>query len=176
MEYFLQLFGDKSIGWAVAIIAAAVFLVACYRKVEKYISEKAIREKEKDEKIQKVIEQAEMYPKWHQQSINIREDINGSLRLLGDKIDSTNKTLQELQQSNGEDKATTCRYRIIRFDDEIRHGTRHSKEHFDQIIDDIDEYEAYCGEHKDYKNNKAVLAIENIKRIYQNCVNEGTFL
>ena len=37
-------------------------------------------------------------------------------------------------------------------------------------------YEKFCAEHPEYENNKAVLAIENIKRVYQNCSNENTFL
>lgn len=176
MNYFLQIFGDKTVGWAVAVIAAGIFLYACYRKVEKYFSEKAIREKEKDEKIQEVVDQAKLYPQWHQQSIDIRAELSDSLKELAKKLDSTNAMLEKLRNENGEDKATTCRYRILRFDDEIRHGTRHSKEHFDQILEDITEYERYCNDHPDYKNNKAVLAIENIKRVYQICTNEGTFL
>lgn len=176
MEYFIQIFGDYTIGWAVAIIAAAVFLIACYRKFAGYIAEKAIREQEKDQKIQKVIKQAEEYPKWHQQSIEIRDRFNDSIELLSEKIDAVNKSLEGMQKKNQEDRTTDNRYRIIRFDDEVRHGTLHSKEHFDQILDDITEYEQYCDKHKEYRNNKAVMAIENIKRVYRQCTDEGTFL
>lgn len=176
MDYFLQLFGNLNIGWAVAVIAAGIFLVACYRKVEKYFSDKAIRENEKDQKIQAVIEQAERYPKWHQQSIDIREQLSGAIGELGGKIDSVNESLSELKTETYESRTTACRYRILRFDDEIRHDEKHTKEHFDQILEDITEYEKYCNAHPDYQNNKAVLAISNIKRVYQKCTNEGTFL
>lgn len=176
MEQFIEVFGDISIGWAVVVIAAGIFLVKCYNVVKNYFSTKAVQEKEKDEKIQQVIKQAEQYPVWHQQSLDIQKTFNGAIKGLEDKLDSVNDALKELKVENGESKATTYRYRILRFADEIRHGTKHSKEHFDQILEDINEYEIYCGEHKDYKNNKAVLAIENIKRVYQNCANEGTFL
>lgn len=176
MEYFLQLFGEVSIGWVVVLIAALLFLAGCYRKAEKYFSDKAIRENENHERIQKVIEQAENYPKWRQQSIDVRDHLNGSIDSLGKKLDDVNDAIKELRRENGEDRALTCRYRILRFDDEIRHDVKHTKEHFDQILEDITEYERYCGEHPDYKNNKAVLATQNIKRIYQSCTNEGTFL
>lgn len=176
MEYFLQLFGDKSIGWAVAIICVIVFLFGCYKKVEKYFSGKAIQEKEKSERIQKVIEQAEKYPIWHQQSIDIRTELNNSINGLDKKLDSVSDSIAEIKKENGESRATSCRYRILRFDDEIRHDEKHSKEHFDQILEDITEYEKYCEEHQDYKNNKAVLAIENIERVYRKCNEEGSFL
>jgi hypothetical protein len=73
-------------------------------------------------------------------------------------------------------EAGNARYRIIRFDDEVRHKTRHTEEHFNQIIDDIDMYEAYCTKHPDYENNKARLAIRNIKDTYTKCKRENSFL
>jgi hypothetical protein len=73
-------------------------------------------------------------------------------------------------------EAGNARYRIIRFDDEVRHKTRHTEEHFNQIIDDIDMYEAYCTKHPDYENNKARLAIGNIKDTYTKCKKDNSFL
>lgn len=176
MEYFLQIFGDMSIGWAVAIIAAAAFLYGCYKKIASYFSDKAIREAEKDREFKDVMSQVKKNQEWHQQSIDIRDQFNGSIKEIGNKIDAVNRDLQEMKREMSQDKATTCRYRILRFADEIGHGAKHSKEHFDQILDDVTIYERYCDDHPEYENNKAVLAIENIKRIYQNCVSEGMFL
>jgi len=62
------------------------------------------------------------------------------------------------------------RQRILRFSDEILMGKKHSKEHFDEILSDIDVYERYCDEHTDYINNKAVLSIETIKDVYNDCL------
>jgi excinuclease UvrABC helicase subunit UvrB len=75
-----------------------------------------------------------------------------------------------------ENEADTARYRIIRFDDEIRHETRHSEEHFNQILSDIDRYEKYCASHPKYPNNKAVMAIEKIKKTYAKCKDENSFI
>lgn len=75
-----------------------------------------------------------------------------------------------------ENEAKNARYRILRFDDEIRHEKKHTEEHFNQILDDIDMYDEYCREHPKYPNSKAVLAIENIKRVYAKCKNEDSFL
>lgn len=66
--------------------------------------------------------------------------------------------------------------RILRFDDEIRHKTRHSKEHFDQIIEDVDTYERYCRDHPRFPNGKAVSATDNVKRTYEKCKAENSFL
>lgn len=70
----------------------------------------------------------------------------------------------------------TARYRILRFDDEIRHKEKHTEEHFNQILEDIDAYEKYCQGHPDYKNSKAVMAINNVKDTYRRCKEENSFL
>lgn len=176
MKEFLEIFGGKSIGWAVAVICACIFLLACYKKIESYFSEKALREKEKDEKINQAMEQVKLYPEWHQQSIDIRDNMHREIAGLTGKLDHISRSISALRKEGEENRIITCRYRILRFDDEIRHDEKHSKEHFDQILDDITEYEKYCDRNPDFKNNKAELAIRNIKRIYQNCADEGTFL
>jgi hypothetical protein len=73
-------------------------------------------------------------------------------------------------------EATNKRYRILRFDDEIRHHTKHTEEHFNQILEDLHEYETYCDAHPHYMNNKAESAVRNIKQTYERCRNENSFL
>lgn len=75
-----------------------------------------------------------------------------------------------------ESEATNARYRILRFDDEIRHKVKHTEEHFNQIMDDIDKYERYCSGHPNYKNSKAVSAIDNVRRTYEKCRSTNSFL
>lgn len=176
MDYFLQAFGEVTVGRVVVVIGAAVFLAAVYKKTAKYFADKALADKEKDDRIQQVIDQARKYPEWHQQSIDIRESLNDSIRELSGKIDTVNSSIRELKKENSEDRATNCRYRILRFDDEIRHDEKHTKEHFDQVLEDITEYETYCRTHPDYENSKAELAIKNIKHVYQKCTDERSFL
>lgn len=169
IEHFMQSFGNISIGQAVIVISAIVFLVMVYKKVKEYISKKALDEKEKNDRIQEVIDQAKQYPVWHQQSIDIRENLNELISNLDKKID-------KLQCSSDQGMAYTWRYRILRFNDEILHGEKHSKEHFDQIIEDIDKYDDYCRDHPEFPNSKVVFAIRNIKNVYHKCTDEGTFL
>ena len=84
-----------------------------------------------------------------------------------------NADLNEKMEAN---EAKTARYRILRFDDEMRHKMRHSKEHFDQIIEDVDTYERYCQDHPRFPNGKAVSATDNVKRTYEKCKDENSFL
>ena len=93
-------------------------------------------------------------------------DITGD---IFEKIDFDKKCLEEENVRN-------IRQRILRFQDEILMGKKHSKEHFDEVLSDVDAYEKYCNTHPDYKNNKAVLAIETIKEVYADCIEEHSFL
>lgn len=92
------------------------------------------------------------------------------------KLEKVEKDVAEVKREVGESSAVTSRYRILRFDDEILHEIRHSKEHFDQILLDIDVYEKFCDEHPDFKNNLAVMAIKHIKTVYEKCSRENSFL
>ncbi len=92
------------------------------------------------------------------------------------KMEKIEKDVAEVKKEVAESSAVTSRYRILRFDDEILHNIRHTKEHFDQILLDIDVYERFCDDHPDFKNNLAVMAIKHIKSIYEKCSKENSFL
>ena len=97
----------------------------------------------------------------------------------GEIIDRVNKIDQELNQhikNTEEERIRQARQRILRFSDEILFEKGHSKEHYDEILEDIDKYEFYCANHPDFKNNKAVMAIETIKDAYQDCIENHDFL
>lgn len=72
--------------------------------------------------------------------------------------------------------AILARTHILRFDDELYNGTRHSKEYFMQQLADIDTYEDYCIKHPDFRNSSAMIAIEHIKQTYARCLAEHKFI
>lgn len=106
----------------------------------------------------------------------INEDVVKKLDTQRKEIDSVKSDLVQIQKEMNEARATSSRYRILRFDDELLHGVKHTKEHFDQILLDIDVYEDFCLKHPDFKNNLAVLAIKHIKKTYEQCSAEQSFL
>lgn len=169
MENFLELFGNVTVGKVVVVICAGVFLRKCYSKVSGYFKEKSVNDYNQNKQIQEVIEMSKNYPNWRQQSIHIQEELKEQIQSLSDKMDN-------LSKSNGEGMAYTWRYRILRFNDEVKQGTKHTEEHFNQILEDITKYNRYCGEHKDFPNDKAVLAIKNIRDAYDKCMEENDFL
>lgn len=82
------------------------------------------------------------------------------------KVDALETKVNRIEASADERNAIDCRVRILHFGDELLHEIRHSKEHFDQILSDIDEYEKYCFEHPEFKNNKTVIAKKRIIDVY----------
>ena len=94
----------------------------------------------------------------------------GKHKSLMDAIGAVRKDLNELREEINEDRAVNARIRILSFSDEVQRNIRHSKESFDQINSDIDTYRRYCDKHTDFKNNRAVMAIANIERVYADCM------
>lgn len=86
------------------------------------------------------------------------------------------KDLRDYIERTEHERANRARSRILRFSDEVSLGQPHSEEHYNEVMEDINKYEVYCGEHEDYKNNKAALAIAIIKDSYQYCKTHHTFL
>lgn len=99
--------------------------------------------------------------------------LNGEMIERVDKID---RELTLHMKKTEEERIRQARQRILRFSDEVLYEKGHSKEHYDEILEDIDKYELYCANHPDFKNNKAVMAIETIKDAYQDCIENHDFL
>ena len=68
------------------------------------------------------------------------------------------------------------RTRILHFNNELLRDINHTKEEFTEVLAEIDAYEEYCREHPEYPNNRAVLAIENIREVYKERQRKHDFL
>lgn len=99
--------------------------------------------------------------------------INGEVL---EKVDALTQDVMKQQKTIEEEAIRNARQRILRFDDEILFDQKHSKEHFEEILKDINMYEHYCKTHEDYENNRAVIAIDTIKKVYRKCLEERDFL
>ena len=72
--------------------------------------------------------------------------------------------------------AITSRVRILRFNDELLRDEEHTKEAYDQVLSDIDVYEAYCASHPDFKNNRTKMSASYIIASYQEHLEKHDFL
>jgi len=107
---------------------------------------------------------------------SINKEMMDQVNNLQSEIKGVKNEVDALKKDEELERVRMARQRILRFNDEILFGKRHSKEHFDEILSDIDVYEDYCRTHEEYENNKAVLAIATIREVYKDCLKTHDFL
>lgn len=91
-------------------------------------------------------------------------------------LEETNKKVDNLTEKFYENSAIQSRSRILRFGDEVSHGTNHSRDHFQQILRDITDYDLYCADHPNFKNNVTQITSERIREDYKNRDMTNSFL
>lgn len=92
-----------------------------------------------------------------------------------EKQQETQKKLDEHIRVDDERNANLLRTQILRFNDELIDDKHHTREHFIEILAIIDAYEEYCRSHPNYKNNRCICAVENIKRVYNERLQKHDF-
>ena len=86
------------------------------------------------------------------------------------KNDCSKKILEAIQKiDNKIDQRTAigCRIRILKFMDEIIEGWEHSKDSYNQIMQDITHYHQYCEQHPQFLNHQTDATIERLKKDYE---------
>lgn len=93
-----------------------------------------------------------------------------------DSVKKTQETLDAHIQIDDERNADGHRQRILQFNNELLRGIPHTKEDFNEILEEMDFYETYCKAHPEYKNNRAVHAIAHIGKVYDERLEKHDFL
>ena len=111
---------------------------------------------------------------WSKIAKAIGKALNGDVMT---KLNEVQGRLDEHIRIDDERNADAHRVQILRFNRELlQDNIPHTQEDFIEALSEIDFYERYCREHPDYENNRAVLAIENIERVYKKLMENGGFL
>ena len=97
-------------------------------------------------------------------------------RELIEKVDKLENDFRNAERRREERDTKDARVRVLRFGDELIHNVPHSKEHFDEILLDITEYEKYCDTHPDFENDRMTITAQFIKETYHNCMKKKSFL
>ena len=79
-------------------------------------------------------------------------------------------------RTDDERAADMHRARILRFNQELIRQIPHTREEFIEVLTEIDRYQQFCREHPDYPNSRAVHAIANIGRVYDERLQKHDFL
>lgn len=94
------------------------------------------------------------------------------------KVNQLEADVLKLRDEEDERNAKAARIRILHFGDELLHTPeqRHSKEHFDEILQSITEYNQYCAEYPNFKNHMTEATTKHILRTYEKCLEKHNFL
>lgn len=106
----------------------------------------------------------------------VNREVLGKLDSLGRAQAENRQRLDEHIRADDERDADAHRARILHFNNELLRSIPHTKEEFVEILSSIDVYERYCQDHPEYRNNRAVHAIANIGRVYDDRLRNHDFL
>ena len=103
------------------------------------------------------------------------DDLRKEIKDLDTKIDNVQTELTK-HIAESEIKALhDTRRDILEFANACMNGRKHTKEQFDFVIKQCDDYEAYIKKN-DVKNGVIEAAIKEIRRLYGKCIREHAFL
>ena len=113
----------------------------------------------------------------------INHDLYENIKEMEKKIDccetrleTTEEQLEAVNKKMDRTNAVNIRTRILRFGDELRPGMpKHTREHFNQIMEDITEYTKYCSENPDFPNKKTENTVALINEIYHKALTDNDF-
>ena len=106
----------------------------------------------------------------------INADVMAEMKEIKANQAKTQEKLESHIRVDDDRNADGHRQRILQFNTELLRDIPHTREDFIEILAEIDFYEKYCEEHKDYKNSRAVHAIANISRVYDDRLKKHDFL
>lgn len=106
----------------------------------------------------------------------INSEVLDKMDAMNERVDKLSVKVDQSEARQDERDAKLARNHILRFGDEVRVGTRHSKESFDEVLADITAYESYCQAHPEFPNHRTRAAEKFITETYDRCLKEDSFL
>lgn len=108
-------------------------------------------------------------------SETVSEAVKTATAETNKRVDTLQATLDLHMREGDEDKAKRKRDSILRFYDEICAHRDHSEPVWLGVLDEIDEYEAYCDTHPAFKNSRGKMAMKHIRETYDTLKSTGQF-
>lgn len=113
---------------------------------------------------------------WRAFCRSLNEDVLKKLAVMETEQKETMDRLEQHIKMDDEREADKVRTSILHFNNELLRDIPHTKEEFVEILAKIDWYNDFCKTHEDYKNSRAVHAIANIERSYDERLKKHDFL
>ena len=103
------------------------------------------------------------------------DKVRGEIRVIETKVDYLQSELSKHVSESEIKSLQDTRRDILDFCNACMNNRKHTKEQFDFMIRECDEYEKYI-EKNDIKNGVVEAAIKEIRRLYEKCIHEHSFL
>lgn len=88
------------------------------------------------------------------------------------EIKTLSGRVERIENSLDERDAVLARTHILRFQDELYNNVKHSKEYFEQTLDDIQTYDRFCADNPKFANGRTKAAAKYIKDEYDRLFKE----
>ena len=105
----------------------------------------------------------------------INKKTNNKINAIEAKIGSVDAKLDSHIAESEFKEIQDTRRDILDFANACMNGRKHTKEQFDFVLKECDDYETYT-ERKDIKNGVVTSAIKEIRRLYDKCIQSNSFL
>ena len=113
---------------------------------------------------------------WRAFCRSLNADVLDKLSGVEKAQNETKAKLEAHIKLDDEREADKVRASILHFNNELLRSIPHTKEEFVEILSKIDWYNDFCKDHEDYRNCRAVHAIANIERVYDERMKKHDFL
>lgn len=107
---------------------------------------------------------------------SLNADVLAKLAEVEQSQQDTKTKLENHIKMDDQREADKVRASILHFNNELLRSIPHTKEEFVEILSKIDWYNDFCKTHEDYRNSRAVHAIANIERVYDERMKKHDFL
>lgn len=103
------------------------------------------------------------------------ESLDTKVGQINTKVEQVDKDLKKHIKESEQAALQDQRRDILEFCNACMNKRRHTKEQFDFVIKECDTYERYIAKNE-IKNGVIEAAIKEIRRIYEKCISENSFL
>ena len=83
-----------------------------------------------------------------------------------ERLNALDSKVEKIENSLDERDAVLARTHILRFQDELYNNVKHSKEYFEQTLDDIETYDRFCADNPKFANGRTKAAAKYIQGEY----------
>ena len=153
----------------IGAVSALVVLIA-----GKLLDHLAYKRKRKDTLADK---QADKEKAKESEVLSAINELKDEISEVKEDVGNLRTDVEKVRSEAEEGRVVERRIRILHFADEITHQSpKHSRDHFQQLMDDCKYYEDYVDAHPDFKNGLTDPAIKLIRETYEDRLRKNDFL